>query len=826
MDTKRRKRVKEIFLAVVELSPEERAAFLTRECEDNAMRADVRKLLEASGEAEDYFDAIEDQLTTVTQTEGDLTGRRVGAYRLERFLGRGGMGTVYRADRADGQFEQRVAIKLLSIGAMNPVTHERFLAEREILAKLEHPNVGRLFDGGVSDDGTPYFVMEYIDGPPLDAYCDAEALDVAGRVRIFLQVCDAVAHAHANGVVHRDLKPANILVTGGQVKLLDFGIAKLVDGAGVQTATGQSPMTPAYASPEQLRGETVTPRTDVYALGVLLHELLTGLSPYEAEPDSGIAMLRAICVVPVRTPSTRLRKTSIPGEGSDLGAIARARQTSTAALARRLRGDLDTILLMALRKEPERRYPSVDALAADLRLHLDGFAVHARRESGLYRASRFLRRNSGVAFAAAVALLLGGTALWQGLARQGQERRIAEARDRSDALQSQLTRLYDAADPAAAAGATVASRRLLDQAVAPLRADPPEDAATHAALLFAAGRVYRRLGLPTDGRPLLAEALELRRQLFDAPDEALAEVLFELGTTTVRSGATEGGIAELEEALEMERELHEDDHVHVAQAHYALGTTFHEAGRRGGQEHFAEAVRIYRAHASGPTDEHADSLLSLADWLAATGDLKGAVDACEEGLEIYSALYGDEHPSVARALNGLGMLYYNTDRRDESFDALRESVRLYRRAYGAEGHPALAAALQNSGSVLSAEGDREGIGQVREALDMYRRLPGTSVTTLRFSANTLVVSLRRFGDVGAAIEVYEGAVADFATRDVDPLDRAANKNEFAGFLRREGRLERAVEVLMEVLDDYEAVLPADDARVTAARNAIEAALTE
>ncbi len=327
--------------------------------------------------------------------------RRVGPYRLLRELGRGGMGVVYLAERVEGGFEQRVVIKLIKRGMDSDAILRRFLRERQILAGLEHVNVARLFDGGVTDDGQPYFAMEYVDGKPLTAYCDERGLAVEQRLRLFEDACRAVQHAHGKLVVHRDLKPSNMLVTSeGQLKLLDFGIAKLLveeDDATALTQAGTRLLTPDYAAPEQVRGEPVTTATDVYALGVVLYELLTGRLPYDGDRRGRTDVARAVCEVEPRPPSL---------------AVA-----SQPRLAKRLRGDLDTIVLKALSKEPSRRYASAEALAEDVRRHLAGHPVQARRDTMAYVAAKFVRRHKvGVAAAAVVtlSLLLGlvGTT-WQ-----------------------------------------------------------------------------------------------------------------------------------------------------------------------------------------------------------------------------------------------------------------------------------------------------------------------------------------------------------------------------------------------------------------------------
>ena len=354
-----------------------------------------------------------------------MDGRRIGPYRVVRELGRGGMGAVYLAERADGQYEQRVALKLIKRGMDTEQVLARFRAERQILASLDHPNIARLLDGGSTEQGVPFFAMEYIEGEPIDSYADQRSLDVAERLQLFLQVCGAVTYAHQHLVVHRDIKPLNILVTAeGVPKLLDFGIAKVLHDSPddvTSTVTGMRLLTPEYASPEQVEGRHATTVSDVYALGVVLYELLTGRSPYRPRSRAPIDVVEAV-------------RTTDPERPSAAG--------GTEKLRRRLRGDLDTILLTALRKEPARRYQSVEQLAGDLRRHLEGLPVRARPDTFGYRAGKFVRRNR-VAVAAGTLVILalvGGTVATAYQARQARaaqaraERRFADVRKLANAL--------------------------------------------------------------------------------------------------------------------------------------------------------------------------------------------------------------------------------------------------------------------------------------------------------------------------------------------------------------------------------------------------------
>ena len=407
-DPARWQQAKRILEQALERPAAERGAFIASACgEDDALRRDVESLAEAASEEEQTL--LDAPVPVPFEILGPRSrvGDRFGAYEVLAELGRGGMGVVYLARRADDEFQKKVAIKLLSAGLADAPMLERFRAERQILARLDHPHIARLLDGGTTQNGEPYFVMEYVEGEPLLDDCEKKRLSTRERLGIFRDVCSAVTYAHQNLVVHRDIKPGNILVTAdGQAKLLDFGIAKLLDAGGVplgeKTATLYRMLTPDYASPEQVRGQTMTTASDVYALGVVLYELLTDRRPYHVESAEPGELLRLVCEEDPRRPST-----IAPGRG--------------------LAGDLDAIVARAMRKEPERRYVSVAALSEDLDRHLEGLPVRARKGTTIYRAGKFLRRHRFGAAAAALLILALGAGVGATL-REAKRAREAEAR--------------------------------------------------------------------------------------------------------------------------------------------------------------------------------------------------------------------------------------------------------------------------------------------------------------------------------------------------------------------------------------------------------------
>ena len=676
----------------LEIAADDRAAWLgALSIRDAALAADLGSILAQQDRVRDsrFLERAVLQPTPMTS----LSGQVIGAYRLISRLGQGGTGTVWLAERCDGRFEGRAAVKLLNISLVGRVGEQRFRREGNILARLRHPRIAHLIDAGVSPSGQPYLVLEHVDGQSIDQYCDERSLSIEARLRLFLEVLDAVAHAHANLIVHRDIKPANVLVsTEGEVKLLDFGIAKLIEresawGSTTTTAgltrDGGAALTPEYAAPEQLSGGGVTTATDIYALGVLLYLLLSGRHPVQGA-GSPAALIKAVLETEPPPPSV-------------------AQSPMQGKLSRALRVDLDTIVAKAMKKNPAERYASVTAMADDLRRVLRHQPITARPDTLRYRTARFVRRHS-----VGVALAAGGTVLLAGLVTLHTYRLAAERdhaqREAAKALKvsQMLTGLLTSADPytVRGTGGEPTVRALLDAGARRVQVEFAADPDLQAQLLSTMGRTYRRLGLYDNAQHLLEQALVSAHKAFGAEHVTIAQTLQYLGVVLADEADFAGAARRLEQALAMQRRLLGSQHGDIAVTLSELGRVYQDEGLNQRAEPLhREALEMRRRMLGDRDRETAVSLSDLASVLRVNGDLSGAERLLQESLAINRETRGENHPNTATNLHDLALIAQTRGNHRAAEPMLRKALAIERQALG-DRHSVVAATYNSLSHVL------------------------------------------------------------------------------------------------------------------------------
>ncbi len=768
MERQRWKQIRDVLERAVGLGARERDDFLAQACKNDCdMRAEVEAILAASENIPEFFKSLAAGADDAGKDGGEpasLVGHEIGPYRLERFIASGGMGSVFRALRTDDPHAAAVAIKLIKQRAATSETLRRFHVERRALGTLSHPNIARLIDAGVTERGLPYIAMEYVDGEPIDVFCDQRRVALEQRLKLFCTVCSAVSYAHQKLIVHRDLKPSNILVTpGGTPKLLDFGIAKMLDPlgpgeAGDETLTRYRVMTPEYAAPEQIRGEYAATSSDVYSLGVVLYELLTGHRPYRFRTRTPHEMERTICEQEPERPSTAILRTAerVSLDGSSRikltpDSVSQARNDQPDGLRRRLAGDLDAIVMQSLRKESDHRYSSVEFFSEDIRRHLGGLPVHARKGTLRYRVSKFVRRNKAAVTAAMVAIvsLLAGlvAALWQGqIAIRAQIAAETEAR-KATSINAFLQDMLATVDPLAAESDEATVRRILDDASQKLSSgaldDQPE---AKAAVLITLGRTYLELGAFDHAGEHLNHALKIRVGLSGREHRDVAECLDGLGMLAKARGRHAEAETFYRESLEIRQELLGDEHVDVAESLNNLGVLLKVQGRLDDAETMLRQALKIRRSTFGPHHEDvATTSSNLAAVLKHFGRFDDAEPLYREAIETYRQLLGPQHLRVAVCMNNLALLLRETGDLEEAEELLRHALGIRRKALGDE-HPAVATGLHNLALMLHLGGDlvKAELMYV-EALQIRTKTLGADHPSVANSANNLAELLASIG---------------------------------------------------------------------------------
>ena len=811
-----------------ELGPRERLSYVREACgADNTAIEQVLRALSAEERPEHAQEAGDPWST-------DRSGQVLWPWKLIRRLGGGGMSEVYLAERC-GEFKQLVAVKLVRPGLVSRTDYSRLRSERQILARLSHPNIARLLDGGTTDDGTPYLVMEYVDGVPIDVHCDRNRLTIRERLALFRVVCAAVHAAHQNLVIHRDLKPSNILVTkDGTLKLLDFGIAKLLepqDAAHTVAITHAHVrvFTPGHASPEQVRGEPVTTATDVYLLGSLLYELLTGRRPFRVNQARYKEIERIICHETPPLPS-RVVCPRDPAEMPLAELYAHRRQSTPARLRRELEGDLDNILMMALRKEPSRRYASADELAADIRRYEAGQPVIARRDTWRYRTGKFLRRHAvAVSIAAAFVVLLAAFAATMTIQahRIAQERSIAEQeRRRSDEVARFLIHLFEVADPREARGEQITAREILARGAERIDRELANQPHAQASLMETIGRVYLSLGLTDEARPQIEGSLALRRRLYAGDHPATASSLSALGKLELAEGRLEIARDLLQQSLDMNERLFGREHLAVAASLQHLGEVLKVMGEIDEAEAaLRESLRLF-SELEGPQSSQVASVMNeLAQIMERRGDMAGAEDFYRRALQIDRRVLGDRHPQVAHNLHNLAVVLQAQGDLSGARPLFEESLALLRDVLGEE-HPDTLDALGNYGRFLQATGELQRAEEVlRNALATGRKVRGENHPYVGYDHVNLAYLLQAKGDhAGAQREFREALKIYEATLPADHVYIASALTGLALTLIDLGRPEQARETVERALQIWRASLPAEHVQILKAEAVLGRAL--
>lgn len=707
----------QLFARALERPADERNAYLAQACgADAALRAEVESLLAAHERAGAFL--REPALPTPRpafapedderRTEADAPlaeswiGRRIGAYRITGVLGSGGMGTVLLGERADAQFDKRVAVKVIRAGMATEDVLRRFRQERQLLARLEHPNIARLIDGGATDDGQPYLVMDYVNGVTLSAWLDQKRLALDDRLRLFCKICLPVQYAHQHLVVHRDLKPANILITAdGEPRLLDFGVARMLGDPETDalevTAPALRRLTPRYASPEQLHGRPVTTASDVYSLGVILYELLTGLHPFQADVGSRSDLERAVRTRDPTPPSAAIGHAAraAVGDAANERWPAPVEDGGARRLQRRLADELDAIVLMALRADPAERYASVGQFAEDVRRRLDGLPVLARRSTLGYRLTKFVRRHAAAVGAACLlfAVLLGATVVSTASYLRADEARRAAllAEDEAESqraiaeqINAFLVEMLGSVNPFKAGGRDPGLLRdLLDAAAARVATEFPDRPVVEASLREVIGDTYRRLGLYDEALPHLEAARELRVRLHGADHPAALHAADSLGMLLYDRSDFEVAERLVRDALERRQNIFGAEHPDTLASLNNLGEILADRGQTQEAEQLFEAVLAGRRRVLG--EEHRETLITLNNLAGARTRMRRFDEAeplLVESLALQRRLLGDDHIDTLKGMNDLAYVRKALGRRDEAAPLYEQALAGLERVLG------------------------------------------------------------------------------------------------------------------------------------------------
>ena len=810
---------------------EERKRFIDDICKtEPEIAAELQDLMDSLEDSEGFlespiqesstalFKKLNEDLKNPDEDGSRLINRHLGAYRITDKIADGGMSSVYLAERADGYFDQSVAIKIMRLGLETRESEQQFAKERQILASLNHPNIANILDGGVYEDGTPYLVMEYIEGLPLDEYCKNHNLSLEERINIFLTVCDAVKYAHRNLVIHRDLKPNNIFVTNdGHVKLLDFGIARLIEDHNSpdssRTQTAQQFLSLDFSAPELLTNDKITTSTDIYSLGIILHLLLTDSKPYQLKGSSLSDIERVITSDPVTKPSKKLH--------NDINADS---ANSTAPVSpKKLKGDLDNIILKALYKEPGYRYQSVDELIDDLYNYLENRPVSARSATITYQMRKFFERNKILVSSTVLVLIFLTSATLFSIHQANiadENARIAqEERDRaqSEATKSEevagfLQDLFEAGDPFAE-GEDMTIADVLGRGAEKVETDLEDQPEVRAELMRVIGNVYHSLGNFDQARSLLEQSVQVREDHYGLDHLELARGLNELGSLLRDKGDLAEAEALHRRALAIRRSQLDEMSIPVAESLNNLAAVLYDADRyRESLPYYEEALEIFRYNYDDNHPHLAAITNNLANVYYEFNDYDRARQLYTETLQMDRDIYGEDHPHVATSLNNLGRALADIGLNDEADSMLVTSLQMRKQHLG-EMHPFVAQSLYNIAILRSNQGDYDAADSLyNQALNIRRQELGEDHPRVATALNGLALMHQRRGDLNEAKTYFEEAqsIIGLSSHSVTRANLTVN---YANLLRRMGDYTSSETYLRQALDTLKSEFDTDHADI-------------